>query len=109
MANELSKSEKLEKISRELIKFLMENPNTPRRKITTIKGKIGKKYNLDNVIKNATILEYATPEEKKSLTQLLRRRKTRTSSGVSIIAIMILLLPVVIFHALDALILLIFH
>ena len=93
MVNELSKSEKLEKVSRELIKLLKENPNIPRNKITNIKGKIGKKYNLGNVIKNATILEYASSEEKKFLTQLLRRRKTRTSSGVSVIAIMTKPLP----------------
>ena len=93
MGNEFSNSEKMELISRDIIRFLMENPNYPRHKITNLKGKLGKKYNLDNVIKNATILKYATDQEKKLLTQLLRRRKTRTNSGVSVIAIMTEPLP----------------
>jgi elongator complex protein 3 len=93
MGNELSNSEKMELISRDIIRFLMENPNYPRHKITNLKGKLGKKYNLDNVIKNAIILKYANDEERKILTQLLRRRKTRTSSGVSVIAIMTEPLP----------------
>ena len=93
MGNEFSNTEKMELISRDIIRFLMENPNYPRHKITNLKGKLGKKYNLNNVIKNATILKYANDEERKMLTQLLRRRKTRTSSGVSVIAIMTEPLP----------------
>ena len=93
MGNEFSNSEKQELVSRDIIRFLMKNPNYPRHKITNLKGKLGKKYDLNNVIKNATILKYANDEERKILIQLLRRRKTRTSSGVSVIAIMTEPLP----------------
>jgi elongator complex protein 3 len=93
MVEDLDDSDKLEKISREMINFLIENPNTPRHKITTLKGKIGKKYFHDNVIKNATILQFASSEEKRIITPLLKRRKTRTISGVSVIAIMTKPLP----------------
>ena len=80
-------------ISREVINYLIKNPQTPRYKITNIKGRIGKKYMYHKVIKNATILSFATEEEKKIVTRILKRRTTRTLSGVSVIAIMTKPLP----------------
>ena len=81
------------KIAREIIDYLLVNPNTSRKNITTLKGQIGKKYNFDRVLKNATILNHATNEEKEIITALLKRRTTRTLSGVSVIAIMTKPLP----------------
>ncbi|GAH98645.1 unnamed protein product, partial [marine sediment metagenome] len=83
----------IKKIARAIIDYLLKHPNTPREKITNIKGKYAKKFNFNKVIKNATILTYSTEEEKQILTQLLRRRTTRTLSGVSVIAIMTKPLP----------------
>ncbi|MHA2397768.1 MAG: tRNA uridine(34) 5-carboxymethylaminomethyl modification radical SAM/GNAT enzyme Elp3 [Promethearchaeota archaeon] len=91
--HKIQSPEKIEKVSREIIRFLIENPNTPRERITNIKSKIGKKYNLKKVIKNATILDYATPDEKEIILPILKRRSTRTLSGVSVIAIMTKPLP----------------
>jgi elongator complex protein 3 len=85
--------EKIEKVSREIIKFLIQNPHTSRKRITNIKGKIGKKNNFKKVIKNATILEYATSDEREIILPILKRRSTRTLSGVSVIAIMTKPLP----------------
>ncbi|MFX1313341.1 MAG: tRNA uridine(34) 5-carboxymethylaminomethyl modification radical SAM/GNAT enzyme Elp3 [Promethearchaeota archaeon] len=90
---EKQKDEKLKKISREVIEYLIKNPKTLREKITNIKGKISKKYFYDKVIKNATILNYALEEEKQSILHILKRRTTRTLSGVSVIAIMTKPLP----------------
>ncbi len=81
------------KVSREIINYLIKNPQTQRYKITNIKGRIGKKYKYHKVIKNATILNFATEEEKKIVTPILKRRTTRTLSGVSVIAIMTEPLP----------------
>jgi elongator complex protein 3 len=81
------------KIAREVIKYLLNTPDISRGKITNIKAKIGKKYNHTKVIKNATILDYATEKEKEIVIQLLKRRKTRTLSGVTVIAIMTEPLP----------------
>jgi len=92
-SSETGNREKIRRISRELIDHLIRNPRTPHGKITNIKGRIGKKYEYDKVIKNATILDYATSEEKEIITQILKRRKTRTLSGVSVIAIMTKPLP----------------
>ncbi|MBY9003540.1 MAG: tRNA uridine(34) 5-carboxymethylaminomethyl modification radical SAM/GNAT enzyme Elp3 [Candidatus Lokiarchaeota archaeon] len=93
MVDDFDDTEKLEKLSREIINYLVNNPNTSRHRITNLKGKIGKKYHLDSVIKNASILRFASHEEKKIITPLLKRRKTRTNSGVSVIAIMTKPLP----------------
>ena len=91
--SEIKSVEIVRKISREIIEYLMENPQVSREKITNIKGRIGKKYHYKKVIKNATILHYATPEEQEIITQILKRRRTRTLSGVSVIAIMTKPLP----------------
>ncbi|MBY9009378.1 MAG: hypothetical protein KGD74_05900 [Candidatus Lokiarchaeota archaeon] len=91
--SEAENTEIIEKISRDVIDHLISNPGTSRQKITNIKGRIGKKYNFNKVIKNATILDFATEEEKQIITQILKRRITRTISGVSVIAIMTKLLP----------------
>ncbi|MHA1491894.1 MAG: tRNA uridine(34) 5-carboxymethylaminomethyl modification radical SAM/GNAT enzyme Elp3 [Promethearchaeota archaeon] len=83
----------LRKISRDIIKYLMVNPQTSRQKITNIKGRIGKKYKYHKVLKNATILNFATLKEKEIITSVLKRRATRTLSGVTVIAIMTKPLP----------------
>jgi hypothetical protein len=54
--NELTDSETVKKISREIIDYLMIHPNFPQQKITNLKGKFGKKYNFHKVIKNAQVL-----------------------------------------------------
>jgi elongator complex protein 3 len=90
---ELTDSETVKKISREIIDYLMSHPNFPQPKITNLKGKIGKKYNYHKVIKNAQIIHYASEEELKVILQLLKRRITRSISGVSVIAIMTKPLP----------------
>jgi len=89
----LSEAEKIKKISRDVIEHLLTHPKTSKDKITNLKGQIGKKYGFSRVIKNATIFDYASEEEKKIITPLLKRRKTRTLSGVSVIAIMTKPLP----------------
>ena len=80
-------------ISREIIDFLIKHPKIARQKITNIKGRIGKKFHYNKVVKNATILYHATNEENEIITRLLKRRTTRTLSGVSVIAIMTKPLP----------------
>jgi len=83
----------IEKIARETINYLLHHPNIKRSKITNLKGRFAKEFNFNRVIKNATILEYAdtidlTEKERKLINKKLRRRTTRSISGVSVIAIM---------------------
>ncbi|MFX0043054.1 MAG: tRNA uridine(34) 5-carboxymethylaminomethyl modification radical SAM/GNAT enzyme Elp3 [Candidatus Hodarchaeota archaeon] len=93
MIEDLDDSERIKKATREIINYIIKNPHISRTKITNIKGKIGKKYNLQKVIKNATVLDLATPDELEIITPILKRRITRTISGVSVIAIMTKPLP----------------
>ena len=86
-------AEKVKKIARATIDYILDHPDTNRSKITNIKGKFAKKFSYNGVIKNATILNMATDDEKQVITPLLKRRSTRTLSGVSIIAIMTKPLP----------------
>jgi elongator complex protein 3 len=89
----LSNTEKIKKFSRDVIDYLLKHPKTSKDKITNVKGQIGRKYKFNKVIKNAKILEFATVDEKEIVNQILKRRITRTISGVSVIAIMTKPLP----------------
>ncbi|MBN1803407.1 MAG: tRNA uridine(34) 5-carboxymethylaminomethyl modification radical SAM/GNAT enzyme Elp3 [Candidatus Lokiarchaeota archaeon] len=84
---------KVKQIARATIDYIINHPNINKSKITNVKAKFAKKFSFNGVIKNATILEMATKEERKVITQILKRRKTRTLSGVSVIAIMTKPLP----------------
>ena len=86
-------AETVKKIARATINYLLAHPDTNKSKITNLKGKFAKKFSYHGVIKNATILNMATEDEKLVITPLLKRRSTRTLSGVSIIAIMTKPLP----------------
>lgn len=86
-------SDTIKLIAREIIDYLIKNPDFSREKITNLKGRIGSKYKHSKVIKNATILHFASEEEKSIITKLLKRRTVRTLSGISVIAIMTKPLP----------------
>lgn len=88
-----SEQEKIKKVARKTINYLLNHPNISRSKITNLKGKFAKQVGYDRVIKNAKILEYTTKNERKLIIKKLRRRSTRTLSGVSVIAIMTEPLP----------------
>ncbi|MFX1397018.1 MAG: tRNA uridine(34) 5-carboxymethylaminomethyl modification radical SAM/GNAT enzyme Elp3 [Promethearchaeota archaeon] len=86
-------SEKVKKIAQAIIDHIINHPNVKKSKITQIKAQFSKKFLYHGVIKNATILEAASEEERQLLTPILKRKRTRTLSGVSVIAIMTKPLP----------------
>jgi len=85
--------EKIEKVARATIDFIKKHPNISKDKITNIKGKFAKENNYNGVIKNATVLKYLKKGEELVVLPKLKRRSTRTLSGVSVIAIMTKPLP----------------
>ena len=85
--------EVIKKIARATIEYIKKYPQISKEKITNIKGKFAKKYNYNGVIKNATVLEYLKEAEELEVLPILKRRSTRTLSGVSVIAIMTKPLP----------------
>ncbi|TFG03894.1 MAG: tRNA uridine(34) 5-carboxymethylaminomethyl modification radical SAM/GNAT enzyme Elp3 [Promethearchaeota archaeon] len=83
----------VKKIARATIEYLKKHPQIHKDKITNIKGRFAKKYNYNGVIKNAKVLEYVKKSEDAKIRPILKRRSTRTLSGVSVIAIMTKPLP----------------
>jgi elongator complex protein 3 (tRNA carboxymethyluridine synthase) len=77
-----------EKTGRAIIEYLLEHPDFKKRQLTALKCKIGKKFHFKNVIKDSQILSLTTEEEREKLVGLLKRRATRTISGVTIVAVM---------------------
>ena len=74
--------------ARAILDYLIEHPTTTKKKLTAVKCRIGKKHRFMNVIKDSVLLAHTTPEERTILSKLLRRRLTRTLSGVTIVAVM---------------------
>ncbi len=76
------------KAAREIAEYLLSHQGVTRREVERIKAKISKKYHVQNIINNATVLAACNPQENQIISKLLRRKKTRTLSGVSVIAVM---------------------
>jgi elongator complex protein 3 len=83
----------IQKACREIIDSIIAKPNITKEQITPLKCKIQKKYNIPHMIKDSVLLRYASAEERDSLGPILRRRFTRTISGVIIVAVMTKPLP----------------
>src|SRR5512138_4010107 len=63
--------------------------NSPTREdVNRLKIRTAGKYHLEKVPSSAEIIGQLTPEESKSLLPLLRRKTTRTISGVTVVATM---------------------
>ena len=82
-------SEKItQKTARAIIEYVLEHPTIKKQQLTAIKGRVGKQFGFVNVIKDSVIASYATKDELDKISFLLRRRLTRTLSGVTIVAVM---------------------
>ena len=77
-----------EKALREIINTLMEMPNPTREDANRLKIKTTGKYQLDDIPSNADLISLLTPKETKRLLPILRRKTTRSISGVTVIAAM---------------------
>lgn len=73
---------------REIIETLMRIPLPNFDNVNSIKMHIAAKYKLEKVPSNSEIIRLLRKEEKCKLLPLLRRKATRTISGVTIIAVM---------------------
>ncbi|MHA1794276.1 MAG: tRNA uridine(34) 5-carboxymethylaminomethyl modification radical SAM/GNAT enzyme Elp3 [Promethearchaeota archaeon] len=84
---------KISMVCRDIIDDLLSSGKKTKRYLNTLKARYCKKHGLSVMPKDAKILEYAFEDEREILLPILRRRKTRTLSGVSIIAVMTKPLP----------------
>ncbi|MHA1872364.1 MAG: tRNA uridine(34) 5-carboxymethylaminomethyl modification radical SAM/GNAT enzyme Elp3, partial [Promethearchaeota archaeon] len=88
MEHKTNNNDKIERMARDLIKFLVRHPDYPKKRITELKNKYTKKYNLGLTIKNSVIIKFANKNELPLILTKLRRRSTRSISGVTVVAVM---------------------
>jgi len=73
---------------REIIETLMSIPSPSRDDVNRVKMKVAAKYQLRKVPSNSEIICMLKTEEKSRLLPVLRRKATRTISGITVIAVM---------------------
>ena len=73
---------------REVIDILLSMPSPSHEDVNRLKIKVAAKYHLSTMIANADLIAVLTFEETKQLLPILRRKTTRTISGVTVIATM---------------------
>jgi elongator complex protein 3 len=77
-----------EKAAREIIQMLMSTPSPSLHDVDRAKLRVSTKHKLSKVLANSEIIRELNREEKSKLLPLLRRKATRTISGVTVIATM---------------------
>lgn len=73
---------------REVIEALMRIPSPTQDDVNHVKMQVTVKHQLRSIPSNAEIIRILKPEEKPKLIPVLRRKTTRTISGVTVIAAM---------------------
>jgi elongator complex protein 3 len=73
---------------REIIEQLLLLENPTHEDANRLKHKAAAKYHLDHVPANSELIDAVKPEERQKLIPILRRKNTRTISGVTIVAVM---------------------
>jgi elongator complex protein 3 len=73
---------------REIINTLLSMSSPTRDDVNRLKIKIAGKYNLERVPSNADVICLLTPSETRQLLPILKRKTTRTNSGVTVVATM---------------------
>jgi elongator complex protein 3 len=78
----------MDDVAREIINALMLLPSPTRYDVSRIKTQIAAKHKLECIPSNAEIIHALKPKEKRKLLEILRRKTTRTISGVTVVAVM---------------------
>lgn len=72
-----------------IINEILDGRVKTNRNLEKVKHRACREYNLSQFISNADILEHATPEERAKIAPIIKKKPTRTLSGVVIIAVMV--------------------
>jgi elongator complex protein 3 len=78
----------LESALREIVEALMRVPSPTREDVSRAKMEVAAKYQLDKIPSNPEIISVLRAEERRRLLPILRRKATRTISGVTVVAVM---------------------
>ena len=73
---------------REIIENLMKTPRPTERDVTMHKMCVAGKHKLPKIPSNQQLLASLRPNERRKLLSLLRRKATRTISGIAVVAVM---------------------
>ena len=75
-------------VCREIIESIKAIPNPTRESVNLAKLRIAAKHALDHVPSNSQLIQHLKSDEKSKLLPLLQRKKVRTISGITVIAVM---------------------
>ena len=78
----------IDNATREIIAALMQQQNPTQDDLHRLKAQTAAKYHLNHVPSNAEIIYALNPQQKHKLLFILRRKSTRTNSGVTVVAVM---------------------
>ncbi|MEM2767937.1 MAG: tRNA uridine(34) 5-carboxymethylaminomethyl modification radical SAM/GNAT enzyme Elp3 [Candidatus Bathyarchaeia archaeon] len=78
----------MEEVVREIIDCLMCAPQLSPETVSRVKMRVAAKYGLERIPSNPEIINALKPEERGKLLPVLRRKATRTISGVTVVAVM---------------------
>ena len=78
----------MEKACRKIIEDIISGKISTRRDLEVSKRQLCRDLKLSRFMSNADILNYATLEEKELVSGILKKKPTRTMSGVAIVAVM---------------------
>ncbi len=71
-----------------IISEIIEGNIKDKKELEKVKLKACRDYKLQKFMSNSLILEYASPEDRKKISGIIRKKPTRTISGVAIVAVM---------------------
>ena len=71
-----------------IINEIIEGNIKDKKELEKAKLKACRDYKLQKFMSNSLILEYASPEDRKKISGIVRKKPTRTISGVAIVAVM---------------------
>lgn len=72
-----------------IITEIMEGRIKNNRDLEKVKHRACREFNLPQFISNAEILENASPEERARIAPIIKKKPTRTLSGVAVVAVMV--------------------
>ena len=78
----------MQKACRKIINDILDGKISTRRELEVEKRQLCRDLKLSKFMSNANILEYANPDEKEIVSEILKKKPTRTMSGVAIVAVM---------------------
>jgi len=80
---------RLQRVAEEILRAALSGKIRSKDDLQKLKRKLSRKYNLSRFPSDVEILGFATEQEKEQVGHILRKKPTRTLSGVVVVAVMI--------------------